>query len=71
MLGDTSGYEQTPTTAGIGVPAGGPIDYGPESGYMTNTDPYFSTQLGPGVGTSTLSLPTSQDAVAQTNAALG
>ena len=32
-------------------PAGGPIDYGPESGYMTNTDPYFSTQLGPGVGT--------------------
>ena len=52
-------------------PAGGPIDYGPESGYMTNTDPYFSTQLGPGVGASTLSLPTSQDAVAQTNAALG
>ena len=38
-------------------PAGGPINYGPESGYMTNTDPYFNTQLGPGVGTSTYTTP--------------
>jgi len=38
-------------------PAGGPIDYGPESGYMTNTDPYFSTQLGPGVGTPAYTAP--------------
>jgi hypothetical protein len=38
-------------------PAGGPIDYGPESGYMTNTDPYFSTQLGPGVGTTAYTDP--------------
>jgi len=42
-------------------PAGGPIAYGSESGYMANTDPYFSTQLGPGVGTPAYTAPETDD----------